>query len=369
MKNSIYLFKLSMVILTLTGPMAAGAQSDAAVDAGQLQQALAERDEIIIDLLDRVDALERRLAALEPSTAQPRTDTTAAGGNTGADGNRDESGSGGLIVDELAAERALERGLVQQGVRLLRAGQIQLAPSSSYARVERRSAAPVQRETEIFDFSVLGRLGLPFNAQLEINLPYRKIDVTRKILDGDAIRSVTGDSGSGVGNVSIGVAARLLQQSNWVPELLGRITWLTGSGDEEDNGISLGGGYSGFGFDLNATWRRDPVVFLMGAGYFRYDDDDLQPGDSVNLSVGASLALSPETAMTVTLDQRFSDDFKLDGRPLPGTDQVASLLNISTSTLVGRGSLLQVNAGIGLTPDAPDYLLGVSLPFDAGFLW
>lgn len=360
------LVNLPIAVLLLAGSFTVYAQNGEPVDAAALQAALAERDAVIIDLLNRVQSLERRLAAQDSEQAMP----------AGAGAPMVEGGSG-EIIDELAAERALERGLVQQGARLLRAGQAQLVPTTSYARLERRAPAlpagglpgETARETDIVDAGLQGRLGLPFNAQLEVNLPYRRIGTTRKMLSGGAVTSTSEASGSGLGNASVGIAARLFEQSAWRPDLLGRFTWLTGSGDAADGGVSLGGDYSGFGLDFNATWRRDPVVFLLGAGYFRYDDDGLQPGDTVNLSAGASLAISPETALTVSLDQRFADDFQVDGRALPGTDQVSTLLNITTSTLIGRGSLLQLSAGIGLTPDAPDYRFGVSLPFDAGFLW
>ncbi|HEX9206683.1 MAG TPA: hypothetical protein VF851_00475, partial [Steroidobacteraceae bacterium] len=64
----------------------------------------------------------------------------------------------------------------------------------------------------------------------------------------------------------------------------------------------------------------------------------------------------------LSLDQTFSDDDKVDGMVVDGSDRVSAVLNLGASSLLAPGVLLQVHAGVGLTEDAPDYTFSISLP-------
>ena len=67
--------------------------------------------------------------------------------------------SGTLQVDELTAQRALERGLVNEGNLLLGAGQMELVPNFSYQRFEFDGATAVQVGTaNFYDPAATGRI-------------------------------------------------------------------------------------------------------------------------------------------------------------------------------------------------------------------
>lgn len=365
------LHAMAMFLALLMTTTAVTAQSSDAVTVEQLREELAERDRIIIELMHRVDALEGRLGDEEEPRAQVTT-TQPAGSSRS---------TSGFEIDELAAERALERSLVQSGARLLGPGQFEVTPGLAYARNEsdlptlvavdgNNFVGELRRQVDTIDSSVALRVGLPFNTQLEISAPYRHVELHEEQRIDGGFRSATDRSGSGDGDVRVGLVAQLLAEGSWRPNLIGRLDWLTGSGKDADGSVGLGGGHEGIAARLSASWRRDPVVFLLGVGYTGYADSDageVQPGDRVDLSLGAALAVSPETALTFSLDQSFAREFSLDGVTLPGTDRRSSVLNISASTIVARGVLLRLTAGMGLTEDAPDYQLGISLPTRIGF--
>ena len=92
----------------------------------------------------------------------------------------------------------------------------------------------------------------------------------------------------------------------------------------------------------------------------------VEPGDRVGFSLGAFLATSPETSLNLSLNQTFSDDLRRHNRVVNQSDQVQSILNIGISSILGRQVLLNLLAGVGLTEDAPDYSLMVSLPIRLG---
>jgi hypothetical protein len=91
-----------------------------------------------------------------------------------------------------------------------------------------------------------------------------------------------------------------------------------------------------------------------------------QPGDRLGFSLGAFLATSPETSLNLSLQQTFSDDVRRHGTVVNESDQTQSVLNIGISSILGRQVLFNLLAGVGLTEDAPDYSVMLSLPIRFG---
>ena len=112
------------------------------------------------------------------------------------------------------------------------------------------------------------------------------------------------------------------------------------------------------------TKRHDPLVFIGSASYgTTFERDDIDPGDQLGFSVGALLAASPETSLRVILNQTFVNELEIGDRAIGGSDQVFGTLNFGASSIIGRGKFLDLTAGIGLTDEAPDYSVGISVSF------
>ena len=178
-----------------------------------LRDALEQRDKVIDDLLVRMEQLERRLALSSPEldavvaggagaagggrgvpsapaggqAAQPTPEPSQASGQESSSqgqGANDQAAPGEFDVAEEDVDRALERTLVQTGALLLPPGQAEVEPYFSYTRQEDDVPAL------FFDAGTLGvsdrevrrnefvtgqalRVGLPFDSQVEFDLPYR----------------------------------------------------------------------------------------------------------------------------------------------------------------------------------------------------
>lgn len=285
------------------------------------------------------------------------------------------SAPGAVDVDELAAERALERTLTAEGALLLPAKRFEVQPFFGYTRRESDAPTLVAVESGVlartldvkrdeFDFGIRGRYGLPYDMQLEFDLPYRAVDQTTVRPVGLTGFDKSSDSASSVGDISVGIAKTLMRERGWLPDLVGRLTWDTDTGDSFDNGISLGGiGFNEVRASLSALKRQDPLAFTATLSYeTAFEKDGLEPGDEFGISLGASLAASPETALSVALAQSFAQEFKVDGRNVSGSNQVSSVLLLGASSVLARNALLFLTVGIGLTDDAPDYAVNLSLP-------
>lgn len=380
------LFHMLCLIVAAAQTATVSAQEAAAVTVEQLRSELAERDAVIIDLMRRVQVLETALdggrptaegadaaAAVSRNSARAvaaRRDTGDAPAGLSAQARRDPRLDG---IDELRALRALERGLVEEGASLLPPGQFEFTSDAVLTHDQgmfptalmlgdASAVGEIEQTFDIYEQNGYFRIGLPFEAQLNVGLPYRVVEQDIETGVDGMVRSVDERSGSGFGDVTLGLAKVLAEERNWRPNLIGQLVWISGSGDERDGDLFLGGGLEGLSAQLNAYWRRDPVVFLMSGGYTQYRDGGmLSPGDSIDFSLGLGLAVSPETALMFSLDQRLSGEYEQDGIELPGTDRLSSALGLSASTILGRRLSLRVRAGVGLTDDAPDYRFGVSL--------
>ena len=366
-------FRASALALSLVLP-AAGTAVAQETTVEDLERKLDERDKVILELLERVETLERRLGvapgAPSVGAADAPTEDEAAPATAAA-----EEEPGRIVVDEAEAERALERSLTQAGALLLPEGVLEIQPSVFYARQEDETSTFVgagggavfagqqERNSDSLTADLEARLGLPFDSQIEIGLPYRWRNVETVTNVGFAPVGAESDTGTGFGDVRVGLAKTILREGEWRPDLVGRVTWDTATGPKTDNGISLGGGFNELRGSLTAIKRQDPIAFVGGLSYEHvFEDDDIQPGATIAGNIGGFIALSPETSLRLVLSAAYQEETEVFGDSIDGSDQTIGTFVIGGSTLLGRGLLLDLSAGIGLTDDADDFSVNLSLP-------
>lgn len=353
---------LALVVLTLFAVVAQAEETR--VQA--LERALKERDKVIHELLDRVEALEQRVGVQRPA-AGPAVALER-------DAVVSKSAPGAVVVEEGAVERALERSLTREGALLLPSGRLEVEPGFTYARQEDTTpnfvtaggelfAGETERNADNLTANLTLRLGLPWDSQLELGLPYRWRRVESVSSVGFAPTGSTSQSGTGLGDVRVGLAKTLLREGLRYPDLIGRFTYDTDSGKRSDNGISLGGGFQELRGSLTAIKREDPIAFIGGLSYqHTIESGQIQPGPAISGSFGGFIALSPETSLRLLFSVAHQDETKLSGREIDGSDRFIGNFVVGGSTLLAPGVLLNLSAGIGLTDDADDFSIALSLP-------
>jgi hypothetical protein len=372
----------AVLLVCGVGPVPAAAQ-EAAPSAAELQRQLRQRDQAIAVLRRRLDALEKRLAETEKlakgavQMGEPGPPVVAPAPRQPAPPVAERPAAPGQFeVDPLAAERALERVLVRTGALLLEPGQLEVEPSLRWQRSE--SDGPIfflgpggvvtgvgaQRvRRDLFQAELGLRLGLPFDSQVELSLPYNYVDqdvVREQGLNPVGKRSA---SGNALGDISIGVAKTLLREEGWIPDLIGRLTWDTSSGERTDGGVFLPGGFDDLQVELVALKRSDPLVFVVGGTYqYSFENSDVKPGQRVGLSFGTILATSPSTSLRAIFETTWGGETEIGGDKLDGSDFVSASLNLGASIVLAPRLLFDVKGTIGLTDDAPDFGITVSLP-------
>lgn len=283
--------------------------------------------------------------------------------------------AGTFDVDEEAAQRALERTLTQSGALLLPPRMMTITPSVSYTRRETAEApVPMMITTGSGSFPALVnvknrrnevaahlgfKVGLPFETQLELDLPYTHVSQSL-VTDFGAESSA---SGKGSGDLTLGVAKTLLREQGWRPDLIGRLVYDAGNGKRQDGTVFLDGGFRSAQVELVALKRQDPLAFVGSAFYNRpFEKDQIRPGNTLGFSVAALLAASPATSLQMGFSQNFRKEIELNGVKSPGSKAAFGMFSVGASSILARDVMLNAQLGIGLGNEAPKYTFVISLP-------
>lgn len=278
---------------------------------------------------------------------------------------------GTLSVDPEAAERALERTLVESGVLLLPRGAFEIEPSLRYERSETegsvlgridgdlvldRQTTERNELTVAFDL----RYGLPGDAQVELSFPIVYADQS---IDEGVFASGEDADERGLGDISIGVAKTLLKDASGLPDVVGRVTWDTDLGEDSSGPVDITSDFNEIQGTVSALWRLDPVALSAGVAYeYTFEKDDFQPGDVFGVALGTSLAASPTVALGMNFNVSYRAESTLDGDSIEDSSQNQATISFSISSVVRRNALLSLEFGAGLTEDSPDYFAAVSVP-------
>ncbi|HEY2662522.1 MAG TPA: transporter [Caulobacteraceae bacterium] len=357
-------------LLGLAGLLAAaGPVCGQTLNRDELLDALRQRDQAIAALEKRVEALEAEKRAPSPSAiavidpaGSPAAQTPATAG-----------------PEDDAALQALSRGLVERGALVLPKWSAEITPSLSYSHSvtqglvlvdtpEGVSTVDSQRLRDDGLHGLIGlRVGLPWRSQFEVQAPYDWMRENSALGDG----SQKTNSAAGVGDIQLELSHQFLQEQGWRPDLIGAFSWRFPTGRDPFRtsvaGIANGSGSDRAGVRVTALKSADPIVFFTSLSYganlaTQQSFGSVHPGDSIEWQVGGLLSVSPDTSLSLNFTQDFTRRTTVNGAPIPGSDQVASVVQVGLDQVLTHALLLDVSLGLGVTRDAPNYVFQVSLP-------
>jgi outer membrane putative beta-barrel porin/alpha-amylase len=269
-------------------------------------------------------------------------------------------------------ERALERALTRQSVFVLPAGVYELEPGIEYTyrasdALEIVNTSQVARQDvkqDRLETRLTFRAGLPHGSHVEIRVPYVLLRTDRSTAD--QFEQTTHETG--FGDLQLAFTKQLAEERPARPGLLASVTWRAPTGDFRLGEPSEGSGFHALQGALTLVKRQDPLVFFGTASYTSvrarsHGGAEIDPGNSIGLKLGTMLAASPRTSIRGGFELNRSGRTKIDGATIPGSDAAVATLQFGLATLLSRRSLLDIQLNVGLTPDAPDFALTVSVPF------
>ena len=203
-------------------------------------------------------------------------------------------------------------------------------------------------------------------------------------------------SSDGIGDVRLSLFYRLLNETAEQPDVVLNLGVTAPTGEdpfgvptETRNGgrlefpseLPTGNGVWAVSFGASFLKTLDPAIVFASLGAevtLEEDFDDIsadpgdQPGDvdlgdTVRFGFGTAFAVNQRLSLSLSLDQSFTTESEqqLDGGPatdVVGSDATASVLNVGGTLSLDADRSLTTNVGFGLTEDAPDVSVRVSMP-------
>jgi len=144
--------------------------------------------------------------------------------------------------------------------------------------------------------------------------------------------------------------------------------------------LSTGSGYYSVGGGLSMSKVLDPVVVFgsVSTTYNLTQDglnqvrgarllNEVEPGFGLSGSAGFAYSLSYDISLSMSAQVSYSDETVLtfsNGEQAVAQDQMTGFLSMSLGTRISDTTIVNTSLGIGLTEDAPDFSLGLSLPIN-----
>ncbi len=146
--------------------------------------------------------------------------------------------------------------------------------------------------------------------------------------------------------------------------------------------LPTGSGLWSISNSLSFVKTTDPAILFANVGYTHnldgsFDDisstsgdqpGDVRLGDSVFYGLGMAFAMNERMSMSLSVSQRISQksETRLEGsdwNDIFGSDGNAATFNTGITYALSDKLSMSTTLGIGLTPDAPDFSLGIKFPY------
>ncbi|WP_374593909.1 transporter [Aquabacterium sp.] len=218
--------------------------------------------------------------------------------------------------------------------------------------------------------------GLRDNLTGTVTLP-----VVSKYSDSSTFRGMT----NAFGDMSVGARWQPFELKRNAPSITtsGTLRLPTGRSPFEVNdgsSVATGSGYTSFTLGVNMSKVIDPVAIFgslsgtasLPAKNLSQQQDGLilssvHPGKSFSFGAGFAYALSYDISTTLSFQETISGRTLLkfqDGTSSNTSMQTSSVLNFGLGVRVSPVTTVNFSIGVGLTPDTPDFTMGMNMPLN-----
>lgn len=342
------------------------------------------------------------------------------GGAAAAEGTPGSSPGGeGSVVKEAPRSRTTETIVQEQHALFDR--KFTLETGLTYTRYDRRQLVLSgflaldaiflgnidlqQTKSNQWTFDVTGRYGLSDRFSTDFNIPlvYRNNTYFEGGAGGGGATQLSeyeASKGPGLGDISVGGYYQFFKETGSWPDIVGSLRIKAPTGEhpygikiinpDPTNGnfavpkdLPTGNGVWTTSLGLSFLKTTDPAVLFANVGYnynFKRSFSDISStlgvrtpgeiklGDSFQWGAGLALALNERTSLSLSFAQLISRASKTkqqgaNWQKAVGSEANSAVFNVGlTHTLTDRLAIIG-NLGVGLTPDAPDFSVGIKLPY------
>lgn len=236
-----------------------------------------------------------------------------------------------------------------------------------------------------------------WQAELKIPYVYRYMDYTAND-DGSDTKIFDSLHDGYIGDISAAVYYRLLTETHTRPDLVWNFRATAPTGREPfgipntpnnsntnlinvPTELATGTGLWGLSTGFSAVKTVDPAILFASVDYTHYlkgsfDDisagnnepGEVQLGDSFGYGLGIAFALSERLSLSLNFNQSLNNEAKqaFQGQSLQKVESSngnSATMGMGVTWAIDDNLSMVVNWAAGLTQDAPDYVVGVRLPY------
>lgn len=133
----------------------------------------------------------------------------------------------------------------------------------------------------------------------------------------------------------------------------------TTTGDTNNSDINFGTGHYGVKIGYSHLKQIDPMVLFGSVNYFHnIEKNNVNPGNTINYSLGAAYALTQTLSINARLEHSVTSSLYQNGSKVIGSNINSANLYLNTS-YTNNNSALDFTLGIGLTEDSPDFSIQI----------
>jgi hypothetical protein len=248
---------------------------------------------------------------------------------------------------------ALEQALVRRGSAVLAPGVIEVTPSVSWAH----SGRDVLRTTDdFFSTSLDARIGLKHEWMVGAgtSLAHRRINGI--------------GTNSGIGDSGFAVWKQIATGDGNSPSVVASVRYGAPTGEDfGDTIVPLGSGFHQITARLSVVKTIAPFAFFGDAAYRysfpeRFSGVKFERSGVFGLGLGASLAVNPDISASAALRFEFEEEVKRNETSIPGSSTTTGIVELGLGVVLRKNVFMNINAGFGITDDAPDTSVSVSFP-------
>lgn len=253
-------------------------------------------------------------------------------------------------------------------------------------------------QADIFTLDVTGRYNVTDRWQIGATLPfvYRNTNFQRNV-SSDGVEADV--SKSDLGDITLSSAYQLFKETADRPDIVWNLSVKAPTGSDpygtptltKDAGseqliypaeLPTGSGLWSITTGLSFVKTTDPAILFANLGYTYHlaesfkdisSGADVQPGEvrlgeSFHYGIGMAFALNERMSLSTSFSQRISleSEIKSQGgewQEVIGSDGNAATFSTGLTYALGEKLSMSTSIGIGLTPDAPDFSLGIKFPY------
>jgi hypothetical protein len=207
------------------------------------------------------------------------------------------------------------------------------------------------------------RYNLIDNLELDVNIPFVAV---RRQIDFGVTRIHTDEQG--LGDISGALRYQLWYERGARPSVILDVNGKTHTGDigplHTGDGTLIGTGHWNVGAGITLVKTVDPVVFFGRLGYtYTIERNGVDPGDEIAYRMGMGFSLNDRVSFNMQVLGTYVEPVELNGAKITDSSLNIISLQFGVTVLLAKHLFIEPSVNMGLTDDAADVGVGLSVPF------